>query len=132
MALITNQTKRFEHPTEPGAWVELRPMRAGDMDLLTADEAGVRLTKDLLGAILTAWSYDEPPSRAAVDLLDIDTLIWLGNTLLPEIMEMSGIRSPAETQSLAAGSSPMLAPATEPSPPSSLISLTANGSESTA
>lgn len=52
----------------------------------------IKLSLDLAAALITAWSYDVPVSRETVDMLDVDTFVWLNAA----ISDMSGIRSDDE------------------------------------
>lgn len=99
MALINSKnTTRIVPPHEPESWFELRPIRAGDGDLLTSEGGQVRLSLDLLARIITSWSYKDengepiPVSQETVEQLDLDTYVWL----VQQSQELSGIRDTAE------------------------------------
>lgn len=104
MALITSKDiKRISPPFEPETWFEVRPIRAGDFEgLEVVGGSQIRLSLDLLTALLSAWSYEEELTRETVAFLDTDTFTWLNS----EIQTLSGIRSDDEKKVSANGLSP--------------------------
>lgn len=106
MALLDSRnSKRFDVPHEPGAWVELRPVTAGDVELLDVQGANIRFSLDLLARLITAWSYAEAPSTETVRLLDLDTYVWLSRDCAAAVMKFSGVRDAGEKKSSSNGSS---------------------------
>lgn len=118
MALISsNDTKRLDIPHEPGQWVEVRPLTAGDIEGLTAEGSQVKVSIEALAAIISGWSYAEPPTIENVRRLDLDTFTWLGT----EALKVSGVRDDAEKKDSATDSSrTSRTPANGRSPVSSL------------
>lgn len=103
MALInSSNTKHLDIPHEPGQWVEVRPLTAGDIEGLSVDGSGVKVSIECLAAIISAWSYQEPVSLENVRRLDLDTFTWLGN----EALKVSGVRDDAEKKDSNLDSSP--------------------------
>lgn len=125
MALISFKDRhRLEIPHEPGQWVEVRPIAAGEIELFEVTNGMVKVTLDLLAAVVTGWSYDEPVSLDAIKRLDLDTFVWLTGALGDELMKISGIRTADEKKDSGGSSSPTLSPLQTdmpPSPPSSGI-----------
>lgn len=104
MALVVKHTKHLEHPTEPGAWFDVRlPLSAGDMAGMRSDGKAIGMTLDLLAAVLVAWSYDAPVNLETVDSLDLDTFTWLQQSIMAE----SGIRDDSEKKDSNGSSSPL-------------------------
>lgn len=103
MALInSSNTKRLDIPHEPGQWVEVRPLTAGDIEGLSVDGSQVKVSIEALAAIISAWSYDEPVSLENVRRLDLDTFTWLG----AEALKVSGVRDDETKKNLGSASSP--------------------------
>jgi hypothetical protein len=92
MALITDRNKvRLDVPDEEGQWIEVRPLRSGDVfGSSTTDERA--LTFELLQHVIVAWSYEEPVTPEHVACLDLKTAKWL----VERIGESSGLRSDDE------------------------------------
>jgi hypothetical protein len=102
VALInSSNTKRLDIPHEPGQWVEVRPLTAGDIEGLSVDGSGVKVSIEALAAIISAWSYEEPVSLENVRRLDLDTFTWLGT----EALKVSGVRDADEKKDSASDSS---------------------------
>lgn len=134
MALVIKKTERLHHPTEEDAWFDIRlPLSASDTSGMQVTGAAVsnqavRLTLDLLAAVIAGWSYDAPITVENVGLLDLDTFVWLCG----EITGRSGIRSEEEKKDSDDNSSPPPTaeiPQTQPesSPSNSLISASVAG-----
>lgn len=116
--IVKKTVRRLTHPTEDGAWVEVRlPLSAGDLAGMHSDGQIVGMTLDLLASVIVAWSAEEPIDLASVSALDIDTFTWLTK----EIMAGSNIRDDSEKKGSASSSSPTSGPDGEPSPLSSGI-----------
>lgn len=104
MALISAKSvHRLDHPTEEGAWFDVRPVTAGDLELLTAEGNAIKLSFDALAAVMIAWSYEELPSVETVRRLDLDTYLWLNEQLLT----LSNVRSDSEKKDSEDASSPV-------------------------
>lgn len=111
MALIVKRTERFNHPTEPGTWFDVRlPLTAGDMAGMRSDGKTIGMTLDLLTAMIQGWSYDAPVTLANVESLDLDTFAFLSGA----IMGASGIRDD-DSKNESGGSSPQASVTPEPS-----------------
>jgi len=105
--LVRKTVTRLNHPTEPGAWIEVRlPLSAGDMELMRDGTRVGMVTIDLLAAVITGWSDPSPVSVEAVRDLDLDTFMWLAT----EVQARSGIREEAEKKDSNASSSPVTDP----------------------
>ncbi len=90
---VERKTVRLEHPTEAGAWVEIRyPLRASDIQYLRDGAGAGAASLDLIASVVTAWSEPEPVTREAIGDLDLDTFTWLAT----EVMSRSGIVPEAE------------------------------------
>lgn len=114
--LVTKKVTRLIHPTEPGAWVEVRlPLTAGDMELMRDGSRVGMVTLDLMAAVITGWSEPVPVTLEAVRDLDLDTFTWLAG----ELMSRSGIRDGEEKKDSNSSSSPATGTATQVSPTSS-------------
>ncbi|MCC6959230.1 MAG: hypothetical protein IT301_05235 [Dehalococcoidia bacterium] len=113
--LVSKKTVRLTHPTEPGAWVEVRlPLSAGDTELMRDGSLVSMITIDVLAAVITAWSEPHPISLETVRQLDLDTFNWLAS----EVQSRSGIMDDPEKKASNESSSPTTEPATEVSQPS--------------
>lgn len=121
MALISSKdTKRLAILHEPGQWVEVRPLTAGDVDGLDVATSGmIRIALEKLADVIIAWSYDEPPSLDAIKRLDLDTFLWLG----PAALRASGVRDDDEKKGSDNGSSVSPTPEAEQPPEPSLTRL---------
>lgn len=113
--IVKKTVKRLEHPTEPGAWIEIRvPLSTGDLAGMRANGQVIGMSLDLMASTIVAWSYEEPVSLASVELLDLDTFTWLTS----EVMAASNIRGDEEKKDSSSPSSPTTT-TTPPSPVSS-------------
>lgn len=128
MALITSQSERIAIPHEPDNWIEIRPLRAGDLGLFTMAGDQVKVSHELLAAVVVAWSYGEMPTDPAqrlelVKQLDLDTYLWAYNELGGRLSRISGIRSEPEKKESSTPSSPRTGLVEAASPRNSLISV---------
>lgn len=115
MALVVKQTKRVEHPSEPGAWFDLNlPLTAGDLELMRDGTKAGMVSIDVVASVLEAWSYDAPASIENIKLLDLDTFTFLQAS----IQERSGITTDAEKNDSASPSSAPSGPGEADSPKS--------------
>lgn len=116
MALVKKQIKRLEIPHEPGEWMDVRvPLAAGDMAGLTAADGEIGMSLDLMVSVVQAWSYPEDISRETIDLLDLDTMVWLAQA----VTEASGVKDEAEKKDSVNSSPPTSAPEEVTTPASS-------------
>lgn len=123
MALISSaKPERIEIPHEPGQWIELRPLRAGDLDVFEASaDGGLRVSYELLARVVTSWSYGPWPASEAereecVKDLDLDTYSWLVGAIGERLPTMSGIRDEAEKKDSTSPSSDITGPGEEAGP----------------
>ncbi len=130
MALINSQnTRRIDIPHEPGEWVEIRPVTAGQYaDLQREGEAltGAEIALRILAGSLAAWSYGAAITPETLRSLDYETFTWLER----ELSVTSGLRTAAEKKDSELPSSLTTAPVTEGSPTSLDTSDRSPGSES--
>lgn len=116
--IVKKTVRRLTHPTEDGAWVEVRlPLSAGDLQGMRSDGKVIGISLDLLVGVIVAWSYAEPIGIESVENLDLDTFTWLSQEIIAE----SGILPDAEKKGSGSSSSRTSAPDTAPSPASSGI-----------
>lgn len=113
MALVSKDAvTRVDIPHEPGEWVEIRALTAGDFRSFELAGDGTidlgSVTLQGMAKAVSAWSYSEAPSLETMESLDMQTTLWLMN----EINGLSGLRSPVEKKVLAAASPPGPQPAT--------------------
>jgi hypothetical protein len=122
MALINSQhIRRVDIPHEPGEWVEIRPVTAGqyaDLQRDGADLTGAEVALRILVGSLADWSYDAPITPETLRSLDYETFTWLER----ELSVTSGLRSDPESNGSVPQSSPITEPATGDSPTSSSTS----------
>lgn len=98
MPLIKDETRvRLDIPHEPGEWIEIRPMRNGDL-LHVELKDKVSATVLMFERLITGWSYEEPVTPENIRRLDIKTASWLDG----ELTRVSGVRTEEEKN----GSSP--------------------------
>jgi hypothetical protein len=116
VALVVKQTKRVEHPTEPGTWFDLRiPLSAGDLELMRDGRRMGMVSVDLMAAVIQAWSYEQPVTVESVKSLDLDSFAFL----VGEIQDASGIREDSEKK-VSSSSSPVSSVPVEADSPQSL------------
>ena len=79
MALIdVNKRERLEHPEEPGQWIEIRPLRATEMD--EARDIRLKQLLDMWGDALNSaprpeTKKDEDTVKARAQQFDASTLL---------------------------------------------------------
>lgn len=119
MALINSQhIRREDIPHEPGEWVEIRPVTAGQISDLQKDsgeESSASIAIRTLAGCIVAWSYDAAVSVESLRELDYETFTWLET----KISITSGLRTEEEKKSSASPSSGTSAPAMVSSPKNS-------------
>ena len=116
--IVKKTVRRLPHPTEDGAWVEVRlPLSAGDLAGMRSDGKVIGISLDLLVGVIVAWSYGEPITIESVGDLDLDTFAWLSQAIIAE----SGIQPDAEKKDSGSSSSPTSGRVKELSPKSSGI-----------
>lgn len=100
MALVSKlQPQRIDIPHEPGEWIDVLPITAGQISALQKDVDGKTPTGimiEMLVQCIKAWSYPDPISMETISDLDGGTLAWLQT----EVNVTSGVRSDAEKNSL--------------------------------
>jgi hypothetical protein len=98
---VERKTVRLEHPTEEGAWIEIRyPLRAADLQNLRDGAGAGAATLDVISASVVAWSEPEPVTREAIGDLDLATFTWLAG----EALARSGVMTDAEKNASGSGS----------------------------
>jgi hypothetical protein len=119
LALINSQhVQHVDIPHEPGQWIEIRPVTAGQVadlqkDSVAESSAAVAI-KTLVGCIV-AWSYEAPVSIESLRELDYETFQWLET----QISVTSGLRSEDQKKDLNSPSSRRTGRGRELSPTSS-------------
>jgi hypothetical protein len=94
MSLCSLTTRKLDIPHEAGEWIEIRPLSAKRLHLITleakrlsrdavaadaidTDAEGFALSSVMLREAIVSWSYDAPVTAENVDDLDIATTTWL-------------------------------------------------------
>jgi hypothetical protein len=125
LALIKDsQVTRFIPPHEPESWFDVRALRTGDLEVLEAEGSQVKMTRESLATVIQAWSYEDPVTLENVNLLDLETFLWLCEAAL----DFSKIRSAVEKKGSTSGLSAQRPPAPADSPKSSPTSEKSSGS----
>ena len=68
--------ERVAHPYEPGQWMEFRLLTVAEVREVAKIEDPAESTDRQLEFAITAWSYPEPVSRAAIAEQDSGTVLW--------------------------------------------------------
>ncbi len=120
MALVSSlKPKRIPVPHEPGEWLEIRPISAGEFANLNSVGLNPRqFSLAVIECIIVGWSYDAEVSPETIADLDGATFDWLDNQLL----ELSGLRPPEVKKSSNGNSPPTTDPEADASPKTSATS----------
>jgi hypothetical protein len=103
LALIDpDSVTRHDIPHEPGEWMEIRSLCAGDLRSRNRDSDNVSLSLDLLAHAVRGWSYGGAITADTLAKLDLKTYEWLQET----VSKSAGLRTEDEKNASGASSSP--------------------------